>query len=133
MNEYELAMVLRFAYLSDWIVSTTKERNQSWPDDARYDEVRDANPWWTVRLTRYGWEQTTVVIRIKRRKRVWELEWTDTPYRGILTEDDLTKDETYVHAYTWGKLITYLSQLRDHLDHLRYLHLKAQRDAGVDI
>lgn len=71
-------------------------------------EYAIANPDWLVK-TPYG------LIQVGRRKRVWDIDWSETGYRGAITEDDVTRDETSVHAYTEEKVLEYLKALRTHL------------------
>jgi hypothetical protein len=79
--------------------------NQYWGKN----DVR--GPWWLV--------QTDIgPVRIGWRKRVIEIEWEacsygHQPVRGIVTEDDVTKDQTSVHAYSMVKAALYLAALRD--------------------
>lgn len=51
-------------------------------------------------------------IDIGPRKRVMEIDWSDTEIRGLVTEDNVTKSETLVHAWKWEKVIEYLFALR---------------------
>jgi hypothetical protein len=62
-------------------------------------------PWWLA-MTPYG------PIEIGWRKRVISIDWTDTKARVIVTEDQVTKDETCVHAYTYAKCVEYLTKLK---------------------
>lgn len=75
-----------------------------------WGDNKTRGPWWLV-MTDIG------PIRIGWRKRVIEIEWDacsigHLPVRAIVTEDDLTKDETYVHAYSMPKAVEYLASLR---------------------
>lgn len=76
--------------------------NKYWPDADGYAEVRRENPWWLVE-TPYG------LVEIGWRKRVISIDWNDTPVREIVTEDDVTKDATMVHAWSYAKAVEYLS------------------------
>lgn len=69
----------------------------------RNGEKQYWHPWWLVK-TQYGF------IKIGWRKRVIHIEWTDTPIRAIVTEDELTKDPYYVHAYSITKAVEYLTE-----------------------
>ena len=82
-----------------------KLENQYWPSVDTYDELRRNNPWWLVK-TEFG------IVEIGKRKRVYSVDWSETSVRGIVTEDDVTKDETMVHAYTMADLLTYLLELQ---------------------
>lgn len=77
--------------------------NQYWPDSPEYDDAR--HPWWLAR-TSLG------LIQIGRRKRVIAIDWRSTEVRAIVTEDQVTKEETMVHAYTTAKAVEYLTRLR---------------------
>lgn len=99
------------------ILSAHKLHNEyhTHPSDA--EELRYAfdNPWWLLE-TPYG------LIKIGYRRRVTEVNWERTKLRRKVTEDDVTSDTTYVHAWTEDKLLTYLRELA--------FQLKAQ-DAGI--
>jgi hypothetical protein len=75
--------------------------NGYWPDQPDYAELRRENPWWLVK-TNFG------MVRIGWRKRVINIDWEDTPVRAIVTTDDVTKDETMVHAYGYAKAVSHL-------------------------
>lgn len=77
--------------------------NGYWPDHPNYDDVRC--PWWLF-MTEIG------PVRIGRRKRVIEIEWEACRVRGVVTADDVTKGDVYVHAWTVEKAIEYLRALR---------------------
>lgn len=79
--------------------------NKYWPDVPVYAELRRTSPWWLVR-TPFG------EIEIGWRKRVMSIDWSDTKLRELITEDDVTKDEHLVHAWTYVKALEYLSNLR---------------------
>ncbi len=79
--------------------------NGYWPRHANYQEIRDANPWWLVR-TEFG------LIKIGWRKKVVQIDWEDTKSRFMLTDDDVTKDESMVHAWTIPKALEYLIAFR---------------------
>jgi hypothetical protein len=97
--------------------------NQYWPrhplaEDAdeyevktyiRYARWADNSPWFLVK-TEFG------LIEIGDRKRVTQIEWSDTPYRGIITEDAVTKESTLVHAWDQAKVLEYLVTLRKNLE-----------------
>ena len=77
--------------------------NGYWPDAPTYDDVR--TPWWlaqtSIGLVRLGW-----------RKRVLEIDWSATSTQVTVTEDDVTKELTMVHAYSQAKAVEYLTSLR---------------------
>lgn len=77
--------------------------NGYWPKV--YAEEREESPWWLA-LTEFG------PVKIGWRKRVLNIDWTETQVRHIVTEDDTTKDETMVHAWGYDKAIQYLTAFR---------------------
>lgn len=91
-------------YQSIWEIA-----NQYVPATEHYAAYRQNNPWWMI-LTKNG------PIIIGRRKRVFSISWSDTDIRFIVTPDDVTKDETLVHAWTVPKALEYLIALRCYID-----------------
>lgn len=83
--------------------------NCYWPDVEDYAQRRRDNPWWLVQ-TEMG------MIKIGHRKNVTSVDWSDLPekYHIVVTEDDVTKDATMVHAWTYPKLLGYLMVLGAH-------------------
>jgi hypothetical protein len=79
--------------------------NRYWPDSPTYDDVR--KPWWLA-LTDIG------LIEMGWRKRVIQIRWDTCPVRAIVTQDDVTKTDTYVHAWSVENAITYLRSLHAH-------------------
>lgn len=81
--------------------------NRYFPDNGFFIEVRAANPWWLMQ-TEFG------IIRIGPRKRVISVDWDSTEIRlpDDLIPDDVTKGETYFHAYTAAKCVEYLTLMR---------------------
>ena len=78
--------------------------NGYWPLAPNYDDVR--RPWWLA--------QTSIgLIEIGRRKSVISISWDATKVRAVVTEDDVTKKDTLVHAYTQAKAVEYLTHLRE--------------------
>jgi len=69
---------------------------------------RESRPWWLVK-TPWG------LVELGPRKRVYSLCWDDTPFRGIITDQDVTKGEDHVHAYSQEDLLTCLKTLGKHL------------------
>lgn len=102
-----------------------KLENNYWPDCEEYADIRRKSPWWLVK-TKHG------LIKLGWRKRVISIDWSDTDYRsGVsqfadgrlldeLTKDDVTKDESMVHAYSNHKALQYLSTLRFRLEQVAY-------------
>lgn len=76
--------------------------NRYWPE--AYVEQRRNSPWWLV-LTEFG------PVEIGWRKRVISIDWQDTAARVVVTEDEVTKDTTSVHAWSYVKALTYLTAL----------------------
>ena len=74
---------------------------RSWMSDYRW---RNASPAWLVK-TSYG------LIQIGWRKRVIAIEWSDTPIRTIVTDDNVTKSDTMVHAWSEETALKYLKAL----------------------
>lgn len=81
--------------------------------NARYRATR---PSWLVK-TPYG------LIALNLRKRVVDIDWKDTGYHALdvgeghpITSDEVSKDTTYVHAYTLIKASEYLTKLKQCLD-----------------
>lgn len=69
-----------------------------------YTNDEGASPWFKV--------QTPIgTIKIGNRKRVINIDWTDTDVRHVVTEDHVTKSETHVHAWSVGKAVNYLIAL----------------------
>jgi hypothetical protein len=87
------------------VLAMYRLENEYWPDTPAYAKERRENPWWLVK-TSFG------LIKIGWRKRVISIDWSDTALRLNLTQDDVTKSETYVHAWTYVKALEYLTSLR---------------------
>jgi hypothetical protein len=76
--------------------------NGYWPK--AYLETSMTSPWWLV--------QTSIgMIKIGWRKRVITIHWDATPLRTIVTTDDVTKDDTMVHAWGSEKAVEYLTTI----------------------
>lgn len=101
-------------------------------------------PWWLVQ-TKYG------LIKIGWRKRVINIEWSDTPYRAgetkfwdgrpvdstyndlKFTMNEVTQGPTHVHAWGYPKAVEYLQHLKMQLrrtvvNKLEYRHLWDEND-----
>ena len=63
------------------------------------------DPWWLVKTP-------TGLIEIGWRKRVINIDWSDTTIRKQITKDDVTKSDTNVHAWGYHKALEYLLSLR---------------------
>lgn len=79
--------------------------NGYWPLSSHYDEIRRTSPWWLV------WTETGPV-EIGWRKNVISINWSQTNMRRVVTEDDVTKSATDVHAWGASKALEYLTALR---------------------
>jgi hypothetical protein len=84
------------------VIKIWERPNQYWPDT--YVEARKQHPWWLVQTSRG-------MVELGWRKRVISIDWADTDVRQVLTEDEVTKDQTMVHAYSYAKAVEYLSVL----------------------
>jgi hypothetical protein len=60
---------------------------------------------WFLFATEFG------KIKIGWRKRVINIDWSDTPFRGRITKDDVTRGDDFTHAWGYGKAVTYLQEL----------------------
>ena len=100
MNEEKVKALFLLAGIE--VLKLWKLENKYWP--SAYVDMIMANPWWLVR-TPFG------LVEIGDRKRVTNIDWSDTDIRVVVTEDDVTKNETMVHAYSDEKIIEYLKAL----------------------
>jgi hypothetical protein len=78
--------------------------NEYYGDHPDYADISRAHPWWLVK-TDCG------LIKIGWRKRVINIDWSDTPVRVEVTADDVTKTDTMVHAWTIADAVRYLTVL----------------------
>lgn len=102
MNKEEtLAM---FTLLGVEVLNYWELPNKYWPE--AYVEERKRSPWHLIQ-TKYG------LIEIGARKRVIQISWKATPYRVEVTQDDVTKDDTLVHAWDILKAVEYLKAFFD--------------------
>lgn len=88
--------------------------NGYWPEHDDYLKIRAENPWLLV-ITEIG------PIKLGWRKRVISISWEDCEVRSIVTEDDVTKSETGVHAYSYLKALEYLIALKQQHGQMMYL------------
>jgi hypothetical protein len=100
MNEEEAKALFLLAGFN--VTRFHRLENQYWPE--AYVEERKRSPWWLA-LTEFG------PIKIGWRKRVISINWEDTPSRVLVTEDDVTKEPTLVHAWSYVKALEYLTTL----------------------
>jgi hypothetical protein len=84
------------------VTNVTKVENNYWP--ATYVNEIANSPWWEV-------ETPMGTITIGWRKRVIVIDWTKTEFEYIVTNDQVTKDEVHVHAYSYALAVQYLAAL----------------------
>ncbi len=75
------------------------------PEDPRFFGLYPRTVWYFVK-TEIGW------IEFGLRKRVLSIDWSDTAIRKIITEDNVTKDDYLVHAWSEEDAIKYLKALK---------------------
>jgi len=100
LSEKELEGLFALAGIE--IINKWKLHNGYWN---RPNETGNYFPWWLVK-TQSG------LIEIGWRKNVMQIDWSDTGVRAEVTKDEVTKDETGVHAWTEEKALEYLKELR---------------------
>lgn len=98
----------------------TEEMVKAWSTSAGFDKIKKIyrlvngydpereDAWWLVK-TQCGF------IEIGWRKRVINIDWSDTPLRLVITTDDVTKEDAMVHAWSVPKVIEYLTEIRKQL------------------
>lgn len=99
-----------FAIAGIPVEASWRLENQYWP--YAYAQARAENPWWLAK-TPYG------LILVGRRKRVWVIEWTETKFRGVITNDQTTKLDYLVHVWTREKLVEYMIALGSKLREIK--------------
>ena len=97
-----------FALVGIEVLNMYELTNQYWPKTEGYYKTIMESPWWLVK-TPFG------LITIGWRKRVIEIDWSDTKVRKIITGDDVTKEENYVHAWSLPKALEYLTELSNQM------------------
>ncbi len=75
-------------------------------DDPRFFENPPRQTWWFVK-TEIGW------VEIGWRKKVISIDWSDTDIRAVITNDDVTKEAHFVHAWSIEKALEYLKALKE--------------------
>lgn len=88
--------------------------NGYWPDCTDYAEEIRKNPWWLIITPDGEW------IKVGWRKRVIEINWAGTKFRGSVTKNPVTQTDSLVHAYTSAKAVEYLTTLRLGLDEMKF-------------
>ena len=81
-----------------------KLENRYWPEYPEYHQIRFDNPWWLAK-TEFG------LIEIGWRKRVIQINWSDTNFKTVVTEDPVTQDDYIVHAWSYEDAVKYLTEL----------------------
>lgn len=76
--------------------------NNYWPD--AYIQLCASNPWWLVSTKECG------LVRIGWRKKVISIDWENFIWK---TEDEVSGDGKYVHAWKPEKAVEYLRGLRE--------------------
>jgi hypothetical protein len=114
MNEEQARGLFTLAGIN--VLNVYERPNQYWPD--AYVEERLRSPWWLVKTSRG-------MVEVGWRKNVISIDWTDTGIKAVLTEDEVTKNETMVHAYSYAKAVEYLTILA------RALHTPISQDNAI--
>ena len=104
MTRQEVESVFTIAGLKP--IKMWEMMNQYWPRSKEYYQYFFDSPWWLVK-TEIG------LIEIGCRKRVINIDWEDTSIRRIVTSDETTKGDTFVHAWSLIKAAEYLGALKD--------------------
>jgi hypothetical protein len=103
LSELDVRAMFQLAGIE--VKRTHRLPNGYWPTCADYYAEECArSPWWLVE-TPYG------LIRLGWRKRVLAIDWESTPCRKVLTNDEVTKEPTMIHAWSFWKAVEYLSTL----------------------
>ena len=102
MNDEQVKSLFKLAGIG--VMRLWEIPNQYWPLTPEYDETRKLSPWWLVKTPRG-------LIEIGWRKRVISIDWQETEIKCKVTDDDVTKAETMVHAYGYAKALEYLTVL----------------------
>lgn len=103
MSEAQMRAIFLLAGIE--ISSVYELPNDYWPDVPEYADLRRESPWWLVRTS-------AGLVKIGWRKRVISVDWSDTAIRQEVTPDDVTKNETLVHAYSYAKAVEYMTTFR---------------------
>jgi hypothetical protein len=90
------------------VLSLEQIPNQYWPECPNYEQIIKNNPWWII-TTCHG------KIKIGWRKRVISIDWSDCKKKvdhKLITVDEVTCYDGLIHAWSYGKAVEYLNQLR---------------------
>ena len=83
--------------------------NQYVPNTEAYAEYLCTHPWFLV-------ESELGNIVIGAHKKVVSISWSSTKIRVVVTDDDVTKSNSYVHAGSIIDCVRYLTSLKAHFD-----------------
>lgn len=108
MKEIEARSLFNLAGIDVLAVEPLIDGYNFRPDDPRFFETTPRQVWWFVK-TCAGW------IKIGWRKRVINIDWTDTPVRVLLNNEQTTMSECLIHAWSTEDALRYLKQLKPHL------------------
>ncbi len=89
LEEFKAIFLLANIPVSEWVAIPCKYTTDG--------------PHWFLAIVESG------IIEIGWRKRVINIDWSRTKVRKILSEDKVSKEETYIHAWSSTKAIEYLS------------------------
>lgn len=64
---------------------------------------------WFLFATDFG------IVKIGWRKKVINIDWSNTSLRTNITTDNVTKGESFVHAWSWSDCVKYLCEIRKQL------------------
>lgn len=102
LNKFEVAGLFSIAKIPWSAIHAIP--NEYWGTIEAYKEIAEKNPWYLVMTPKGN-------IKIGPRKRVIDIDWSDTNIRKILSSDDVTKETDYIHAWTLDKASEYLNEL----------------------
>ena len=102
MDEKKVAAIFLLAGIE--VQRLYRIENCYWPNVEAYREIRRDSPWWLVKTP-------TGLVKIGWRKRVIAIDWSDTGVSANVTEDDVTKDLSSVHAWSYSRAVQYLAVL----------------------
>jgi hypothetical protein len=109
LNKFEVAGLFSIAEIPWDSIHPIDNEYYGLPIPDSYKEFSDKNPWYLV-MTKFG------NIKIGPRKRVYEIDWSDTKVRKIISEDNVTKEDYYIHAWSLNKASEYLNALGKELN-----------------
>lgn len=116
LSQKEIEALFTLAGISILNIKALPDGYSYSPEDSRYFEVFPKCVWWFVK-TPAGW------VEIGWRKRVISIDWIDTTIRKIITDDNVTKNLTYVHAWGRQKALEYLTSLAGAITENKTIHV----------